>query len=366
MAKLEIDNIELANTAISGDIFFASIQTSDATPTTLLELEVPDENVITFTAIVSAKGPTNKNYWIKIDGGVRRTSAGSAVLIGTPAETFDDENTPGYTAAAVVSGNFLRIQVTGASAETVDWDGKIMYSVPASHISNSDSQLQYYDHSFTWTTGAVSAVKHVIEVTHNVGRPPDKVVVYVDGINGWYEHSDLSSVGGGTTRYGWDCWNQNSVDENNIQTVRFYTNQNNQTRTTVIRLIWFPMDTIEGVPTTGLKVANFGKSQGLAVQTGVEVKTADTHNGKPVYFQEVDFGNLPNATTKIVAHGITIDEVVSYQFIIYYPPSDYWMNIAFASGLSPRFYIFGTNLYCITASNYSAYTGKARIFYTKP
>ena len=49
---------------------------------------------------------------------------------------------------------------------------------------------------------------------------------------------------------------------------------------------------------------------------GVEYKTMERYLGKPVYVKVVDCGNLPNNTTKKVAHGIAnVDIVVDAQAI---------------------------------------------------
>ena len=48
---------------------------------------------------------------------------------------------------------------------------------------------------------------------------------------------------------------------------------------------------------------------------GVEYRTTERYLGKPVYTKLVDFGAAPNATTKIVNHGVAnVDNVISSSF----------------------------------------------------
>lgn len=48
------------------------------------------------------------------------------------------------------------------------------------------------------------------------------------------------------------------------------------------------------------------------MNAGVEFRTTERWNGKPVYAKAVDFGALPNNTSKSVAHGITELATVLY------------------------------------------------------
>ena len=52
------------------------------------------------------------------------------------------------------------------------------------------------------------------------------------------------------------------------------------------------------------------------MKLGVEYRTTERYLGKPVYVKLIDCGNLPNGTTKEVAHGITnLDFMVGAQAI---------------------------------------------------
>lgn len=55
---------------------------------------------------------------------------------------------------------------------------------------------------------------------------------------------------------------------------------------------------------------------GIPMQLGVEYRTTERYLGKPVYVRLIDCGNLPDGTTKEVAHGITnLDFIVGAQAI---------------------------------------------------
>lgn len=109
------------------EFLFFSVQTIDNTATTVGSIIIPEEETIPFIAIVAGRGPSNKNYWSTIQGGVRRNTAGDATLVGTPLIAEDAEGTPGYSSTVTTNGSALRVTVSGASAETVDWETKILY-----------------------------------------------------------------------------------------------------------------------------------------------------------------------------------------------------------------------------------------------
>jgi hypothetical protein len=362
----------------ASDFFSGSVQTTDATPTTLLELEVPEEETSSFIATVAARGPSDKNYWITIEGGVRRNTAGNATLVGTVAKVSDTENSAPYLADVIVSGAYLRVQVTGASAETVEWDGKIVYSIPSSQLTNNENRIQYYDYITTWPSGTTtSAPKQTNDITHNVGRPPDKIVVFIDTTEGlWYEHPSVFEYSGGLD-LGWDAHvvTGTGLNTDNTTRVRFFTSLYNATvRNSVIRLIWFPTDSISSSPTAGLKTANLGKTSGVAIQEGVEVKTGDTYNGKAVYVKEVDFGALPNATTKTVAHGVSggMDEILPKGGMMgTNPATNQKFKLDYTNNTNNYLYYNidadnGGLITVVTNSNWSTTTAKVIIYYTKP
>jgi streptogramin lyase len=119
---------------INAEVEFAQLQTeptyvittSDDTETTLGEIAILDDNCTTFQIFVSAQldDVSNKNYWAVINGAVRRRGAGSAQLVGTYSINEDEEGASGYISGVDVSGNNLRIRVTGATGEDVNWKAR--------------------------------------------------------------------------------------------------------------------------------------------------------------------------------------------------------------------------------------------------
>lgn len=90
-------------------------------------------------------------------------------------------------------------------------------------------------------------------------------------------------------------------------------------------------------------------------------------DGKMIYRKVVDFGALPNATTKNTAHGIsTIETLINVSGIAtsgtsYYPlPAPrLTANLGVAVSLS------GTNISIVTGTNWSGYNGMFTLEYTK-
>jgi hypothetical protein len=116
--------------------------------------------------------------------------------------------------------------------------------------------VDYYDHTFTWPSGTTTSAPLATEViTHNVGRPPDKVIVWYDGTDGWREHHDFWR-NTDSVMYGWNTWDTVS-NENNITQVRLYTGQNalGAGADGIIRLYWITNDSVTASPSTGLKIS---------------------------------------------------------------------------------------------------------------
>lgn len=92
-----------------------------------------------------------------------------------------------------------------------------------------------------------------------------------------------------------------------------------------------------------------------------------TSDGKKIYWKEVNFGNLPNATTKNVAHNIdgtiTAEKVwgraVTGALTLPLPHANTTLN------QNVVLYRDGVNVVIITAINLSAYTAKVWLDYTR-
>lgn len=101
----------------------ATLQTANATPTTIVTYTLPDETIAQFIAQVVGQqsGSTNtagyfRRYCYK------RQSAGSATIVGTvdSAVLPDKEDNAAWDVTVTTSGNNVLLQVTGA-AVTIDW-----------------------------------------------------------------------------------------------------------------------------------------------------------------------------------------------------------------------------------------------------
>lgn len=104
-----------------------------------------------------------------------------------------------------------------------------------------------------------------------------------------------------------------------------------------------------------------------------EYKTADKWvDGKPIYRKVVNFGALPNATTKNLAHGIAnMDKYwldTTNSFVTDSGSSARYLP-SFASpqaiGSSWTAYVTAVNITVITGSDRSGFTGTFTIRYTK-
>jgi hypothetical protein len=109
------------------ELIYLNGTTTDATTITLGSFTIPDDDHVPFTILLSGRGPSNKNYWAKIDVSVRKNTGESAVIVGTRLKVQDSENSPGYNADVDVSGSDLRVRVTGAASEIVDWQAKVFF-----------------------------------------------------------------------------------------------------------------------------------------------------------------------------------------------------------------------------------------------
>lgn len=86
--------------------------------------------------------------------------------------------------------------------------------------------------------------------------------------------------------------------------------------------------------------------------------------GDTLYRKVIDFGSLPNSTSKNVAHNITnLNVVTRYDFVAYNQTSYYVApNVAFGSTEAN---ISDTNVFLLTTSDRSGDTAKVIIEYTK-
>jgi|APSaa5957512576_1039674.scaffolds.fasta_scaffold16428_3 hypothetical protein len=118
LTKKMIDDITIAATD--------TVQTTDATQTTLDSFALTDENTYHVEALVTAvqsTGAERASYHIACT--VYRTGAGSATLQGAVTVVHANESDANLDCTFTVNSNDLRLSVTGIAAETWEWDGRL-------------------------------------------------------------------------------------------------------------------------------------------------------------------------------------------------------------------------------------------------
>lgn len=90
---------------------------------------------------------------------------------------------------------------------------------------------------------------------------------------------------------------------------------------------------------------------------GVEVLTTERWiNGKPIYTKVIDFGALPNTTTKNIAHGVTGHEYIEFTAISFtVVGGKYIMLPSKETTWEVHFSVNGANLTAITNQNFTVY-----------
>lgn len=98
-----------------------------------------------------------------------------------------------------------------------------------------------------------------------------------------------------------------------------------------------------------------------------EQKIGTWINGKPLYRKVVNLGNLPNATSKSVSHGLTIANVNIVHFYGIAKYGNIYLNLPHCSvnNTNDSMFIDGNNILIQCVENRSAFTGYCIIEYTK-
>ena len=102
-----------------------SVQSTSATFVTCLTKAIPDDSG--YKVVLECNGIRGDNAeWASIDkcALVKRSGAGSATIVGSVVQTFDQPGTSGWDTDIVVSGNNILLQVK-SPAETVNWSCKL-------------------------------------------------------------------------------------------------------------------------------------------------------------------------------------------------------------------------------------------------
>jgi len=100
-----------------------TVTTNDATPTALVSHALGINSAVTMTAtVVAAKSDFSESLWGEVIWGARRVGGG-AIAVESPSISFGDDH-PGLgvpTLTTDVSGNNMRLLVTGVGATTWNW-----------------------------------------------------------------------------------------------------------------------------------------------------------------------------------------------------------------------------------------------------
>lgn len=108
-----------------------SVETTDATVTTLATLTLEDARTYQIVADVVARrtggasGTAGDGASYRVLGTFRRVSAGSATLIGTVTTEHSAESQSGWDCTLTASGNDVLVRITGASGNSISWAGVV-------------------------------------------------------------------------------------------------------------------------------------------------------------------------------------------------------------------------------------------------
>jgi len=98
-----------------------TVTTNDATPTALISHTVAANSAVTMNATVSAaKSDFSESLWGTVVFGARRVGGG-AIAVESATTSFNDDSVGAPIITADVSGNNLRLMVTGVAALTWNW-----------------------------------------------------------------------------------------------------------------------------------------------------------------------------------------------------------------------------------------------------
>lgn len=135
-ASLGSEVLRLESVATNDDPNFIYMQgraaTTDATETTLQSVTLDDNTVYTFWSHIVARqtggtaGTTgNGALYVRVFA-AKRVSAGTATAIGTVGVIRTNEDDAGWNVNLDVSGNDVRVRVTGAADQNITWHGTLI------------------------------------------------------------------------------------------------------------------------------------------------------------------------------------------------------------------------------------------------
>lgn len=106
---------------------YASVQTTDATVTTLISKTLAEGKAYIIVAkVVGKQADTNRASYVRRVC-VYRPAAGSATLQGSVQDELTIESDANWDCTVDVSGNDARVRITGVAATTIDWKGSLEF-----------------------------------------------------------------------------------------------------------------------------------------------------------------------------------------------------------------------------------------------
>jgi hypothetical protein len=96
---------------------------------------------------------------------------------------------------------------------------------------------------------------------------------------------------------------------------------------------------------------------------GTEYRTMERWQGMPVYTKLIEFGALPNATSKIINHGL--GNITTLSISMFCKKSDWCFSLPGNTENEPSVLFSRDNIQVITTVDRSAYNGYATVKYLK-
>jgi len=106
------------------DLASATVQTVDATVTSIITYALPDATVANFVVNVEARRPSNgDSHMFQVGVGAKRHAGGAAALVGVGVDLLNqtDAGAATWVVAFAVSGNNVLVRVTGQGFVTIEW-----------------------------------------------------------------------------------------------------------------------------------------------------------------------------------------------------------------------------------------------------
>lgn len=98
---------------------------------------------------------------------------------------------------------------------------------------------------------------------------------------------------------------------------------------------------------------------------GVEYRTTERFDGKPVYVKLVDFGNLPSNTYKDVNFSSVVVSAVRMEGVLKYPTEETYLNLSGAEGVASVQSMLNKIRITTNTTSLVNWTAKVMVYYTK-